>query len=432
MKPKLFIGSSTEALNIAYAIQENLQDDVMSTVWTQGIFELSRSALDNLLKAVKDFDFAVFVFQPDDMLQIRTGCVPAARDNVVFELGLFIGTLGKEKVFYLVPKMSEKIHLPTDLLGVEPGSYDPPERDEDLLSALGPFCNRVRRQIKNLRPTEEGNVRPESGDVPSEAAHGLSDKAEETRASETEELDYGIDVDAFGNYGISIAPTVFFADRIAGTFPGIRGLHWYTEKRECVDRLLLLLKEPIAFENAVGHGVFGDPIWWWRGGQCLPIRSFQSLGDHCLMDVHELEIRRIAVYWSDSYYRHLVYVETSPQQPTGLYPADEATIRERLETFGYASEEYALFQDVAITRECYDDGAAVIDGDVVDTRGVAKLRIRYLSTYNFLIASKGSPINTGDFDMVSKPLLDGMLRGRDHLEELCDLVERLPRHRLDY
>jgi hypothetical protein len=37
MKPKLFIGSSTEALNIAYAIQENLQHDVLSKVWTQSL-----------------------------------------------------------------------------------------------------------------------------------------------------------------------------------------------------------------------------------------------------------------------------------------------------------------------------------------------------------------------------------------------------------
>ncbi len=125
MKPKLFVGSSTEGLKTAYAIQENLEHDALCTVWTQGIFQLSGNALDNLLEAAGEYDFAVFVFQPDDISQIRDETVNTVRDNVVFELGLFIGGLGKERVFFLVPKGSEEAHLPTDLIGVEPGHYVP-------------------------------------------------------------------------------------------------------------------------------------------------------------------------------------------------------------------------------------------------------------------------------------------------------------------
>ena len=112
---KAFIGSSTEALKTAYAVQENLEHDVLCTVWTQGIFQLSGNALDNLLDAVHGYDFAVFVFQLDDISQIRDVRVRTVRDNIVFELGMFIAVLGKEKVFFLVPKGSEDIHLPTDL-----------------------------------------------------------------------------------------------------------------------------------------------------------------------------------------------------------------------------------------------------------------------------------------------------------------------------
>ena len=146
MKPTIFIGSSTEGLKTAYAIQENLEHDVLCKVWTQGVFLLSGNALENLLDAAHDSDFAIFVFQPDDISQIRDRIVSTVRDNVVFELGMFIAALGKQRVFFLVPKGSEKIHLPTDLIGVEPGYYVPPNRDEELLAALGPFCNRVRRQ----------------------------------------------------------------------------------------------------------------------------------------------------------------------------------------------------------------------------------------------------------------------------------------------
>ena len=42
-----------------------------------------------LERAVLDFDFAVFVFSPDDQIISRETQV-VARDNVIFELGLFI------------------------------------------------------------------------------------------------------------------------------------------------------------------------------------------------------------------------------------------------------------------------------------------------------------------------------------------------------
>src|ERR1035437_7060562 len=110
MKAKVFIGSSTESLPIAYAIQENLQFDCNPTVWTQGIFQLSSTVLDDLLNTLSSSDFGVFVFNPDDLLQIKNVSVQSVRDNVIFELGLFIGKLGKEKVFFVVPNNENNLH----------------------------------------------------------------------------------------------------------------------------------------------------------------------------------------------------------------------------------------------------------------------------------------------------------------------------------
>lgn len=103
MKPKLFIGSSSESLNVAYAIQDNLNYDAEVTVWTQGVFKLSGNTLDDLIETVGNSHFAIFVFNPNDITIIRDKHESTVRDNVVFELGLFIGKLGKRNVFLCYP-----------------------------------------------------------------------------------------------------------------------------------------------------------------------------------------------------------------------------------------------------------------------------------------------------------------------------------------
>jgi predicted nucleotide-binding protein len=116
MKPALFVGSSSESLDVAYAVQKNLEDVAEVVVWTQGIFELTKSYLESLLEALEDTEFGLFIFGPDDVIRIRGTEMPAARDNVVFELGLFIGRLGRNRSFILMSKESADFHLPTGAL----------------------------------------------------------------------------------------------------------------------------------------------------------------------------------------------------------------------------------------------------------------------------------------------------------------------------
>ena len=146
--PALFIGSSVEGLDAAYGIQQALEYDVEPTVWSQGIFRPSQAVLSELVKCLPTFEFAVFVFSPDDTVKLRGAEVSAVRDNVIFELGLFMGALGPERCFYLVPRNTAALHLPSDLAGITALSYSSTRSDGNLLAALGPACNEIRNAIK--------------------------------------------------------------------------------------------------------------------------------------------------------------------------------------------------------------------------------------------------------------------------------------------
>lgn len=67
--------------------------------------------------------FAVILLTPDDMGGIAGGAMqPRARQNVILELGYFIGRLGREKVCAL---KSGDIELPSDIFGVVWTAFDP-------------------------------------------------------------------------------------------------------------------------------------------------------------------------------------------------------------------------------------------------------------------------------------------------------------------
>jgi hypothetical protein len=154
-RPRIFIGSSTEGLDVANAVHQNLDRIAEVTIWTQGAFQLSIPTITSLMNSLTKSDYAIFIFYPDDLTNLRGNNVSTVRDNVIFETGLFAGKLGIEKVFFLKPRNVVDLHLPTDLLGVTAGEYDAARTDKNFVAATGPFCTQVRQQITLLQNTEK-------------------------------------------------------------------------------------------------------------------------------------------------------------------------------------------------------------------------------------------------------------------------------------
>ena len=119
---------------------------VFSTVWTDGVFFAGGYPLEALEKAVGESDFAVAIAQPDDVVRSRKRMQPTLRDNVLFELGLFMGKLTRHRAILIHPKIPN-LKLPSDLHGLTLLSYAPGS-PTDLADRLKDVCNEIRKIVK--------------------------------------------------------------------------------------------------------------------------------------------------------------------------------------------------------------------------------------------------------------------------------------------
>jgi predicted nucleotide-binding protein len=170
-RPTLFVGSSSEGLKIAQVIQVNLDSVCEVKLWTQGVFGLTQGTLETLVMAVDEFDFAVLVLTADDLNISRGTTMPAARDNVLFELGLFIGSLGRNRTFILYNRAASPA-LPSDLAGVTAATFEP-HADPNLEAALGAPCTKIQHVIERLGTRENKGV-PNRQGATQNAAGSLS------------------------------------------------------------------------------------------------------------------------------------------------------------------------------------------------------------------------------------------------------------------
>lgn len=147
-RPTLFIGSSSEGLQVAEALQSLLDHSCQVQVWSQGTFGLGTGTLESLVAATGQFDFAVLVLTPDDVAISREKTSNAPRDNVLFELGLFMGALGRNRT-YIVHSRTANLKLPSDLAGVTAATYQL-HSNENLESSLGAAASLIKKTIEKL------------------------------------------------------------------------------------------------------------------------------------------------------------------------------------------------------------------------------------------------------------------------------------------
>ncbi|MBN1612030.1 MAG: nucleotide-binding protein [Polyangiaceae bacterium] len=116
----VFIGSSREGLETARLLEASLADLAQVHVWTER-FPLGDTTIDVLSRELAGHTHAVLVATGDDRTRLRDKWFTTARDNVVFEFGLFMGRLGRGRAFMLA---DHALKLPSDLSGLTIATFE--------------------------------------------------------------------------------------------------------------------------------------------------------------------------------------------------------------------------------------------------------------------------------------------------------------------
>lgn len=150
MKPNVFIGSSQANLLVVRELERALHQNCEVIPWdSEGLFSAGDILLDRLLELSGTYDFAILVFGFDDFLV--GGDVAVPRDNVLFELGLFMSRLGRYRTFVVLPQMEGKrVKILSDLGGLISLRYDVPPSHEQLRIFLAPVVQQLLVRIGSL------------------------------------------------------------------------------------------------------------------------------------------------------------------------------------------------------------------------------------------------------------------------------------------
>jgi len=145
---KIFIGSSKEGLTIAKKLKKTLEKKfplfLNCKLWTDGeIFSLNKGTLDSLTIASRKFDYGIMIATADDIRKSRKIKASIPRDNVMFEMGMFIGSLGLSRAFLLVEKSAT---LPTDYNGVTVAFFE-----KDQQKSLDAAIKKIAVMIENTQ-----------------------------------------------------------------------------------------------------------------------------------------------------------------------------------------------------------------------------------------------------------------------------------------
>lgn len=148
-KSRIFIASSGRTLVLAEKLRDELRTEFCEgTLWSEeGRLQPGETIIEMLEGATEQYDFAVIILAKDDVMTGGEGKILKARDNCVFEAGLFMSAIGRKRCF-LVNSVSQS-DLPSDLNGIISIPFGEPANLQDRFACAQAIA-KVAAQLKDI------------------------------------------------------------------------------------------------------------------------------------------------------------------------------------------------------------------------------------------------------------------------------------------
>jgi hypothetical protein len=246
MLPKVFIGSTQEAKDLAQEISNNLKDICEPLLWYKDVFQISSQPLESLLKELKKCDFAIFILTADDYGVSREQKFFIPRDNLIFEAGMSFVSIGKDRTF-IIPESREgkMIKIPTDLDGFTLTSeiYKTNNTKQDIVKPM----DEIKKAINKLGCKEESYGKfVEKADVISRGEHLIE------LASKTIWM-FGHDLSWANDYENSLKKAIYSGKKITAVFvkPECAQAHENKELLEDIGTSIIMTTKDLGLRSTI-------------------------------------------------------------------------------------------------------------------------------------------------------------------------------------
>ncbi|SHN44366.1 TIR domain-containing protein [Cryptosporangium aurantiacum] len=144
--------ASLEGDDLARAAQINLDDDCEVATWRQAPSALSQIIIGHIEDWLRKSDFCLIIMTADDQVRSRGRQMAAMRNNLLLEIGMSIGIVGRERTILLCDRNNPPV-LPTDLGGITVVTFAA-HSNGNYAAALGAPCSIIRSHLLRLGPRE--------------------------------------------------------------------------------------------------------------------------------------------------------------------------------------------------------------------------------------------------------------------------------------
>ncbi|MCW5964211.1 MAG: nucleotide-binding protein [Bryobacterales bacterium] len=156
--PYVFIASSsaTAARECGEHLAAQLQEVAEAVFWKHDVFLPGQHLLESLSLAIDRADFAVLLCLPEGKTNYRSKKYAGLNPNVLFELGVSLGRLGKSRAFVVRPQGANLL-APGYLDGISQVEFIMRE-ESTAASTMGPVCLKIKEAMKLQGLKERGGA----------------------------------------------------------------------------------------------------------------------------------------------------------------------------------------------------------------------------------------------------------------------------------